>query len=450
MLPVDRFLQFIRQNQLFEPSDKILLAVSGGRDSVLMAHLFNEATFNFGIAHCNFGLREQESDADQAFVEELAGSFNTPFFYTHFETEAFVAENQVSIQMAARELRYQWFEEIRETQGYTFIAVAHHQSDATETVLLNLVRGTGIAGLHGILPKRDNIIRPLLFLSGTEIRELVLSHRLSYREDSSNLSTKYARNKIRHKVVPVLKELNPGLDLTFTENSRRFAEMEEFLTKETDALRKRLFIKDKASGDNYIPLDELKSLSPLHLLLFELFKPFNFSEPVINDLVQSWEGQAGKLFESDSHSLLLDRHQLILKKKAGRNEQEIHISQGDQPVSWQGHTFTGHYADPADLCIKADSKIAYFDAGLLQFPLKLRLWKRGDYFYPFGMKGKKKLSDFFTGLKLPLFKKDEIPVVENGNGDILWVAGYRSDNRYKVTPRTKKVFILEDQNKDEQ
>ncbi len=449
MLPTDRFLAFIRQHHLFEPSDKVLLTVSGGRDSVLMTYLFNSASLNFGIAHCNFSLRAHESDEDQEFVKELALGFNVPFFNTRFETEAYAENNHISTQIAARQLRYSWFEKIRKENQYQYIAVAHHQSDATETVLLNLVRGTGISGLHGILPKRGTVIRPLLFLSGTEVRELIALHHLPYREDSSNLSAKYARNKIRLKVIPVLKELNAGLEITFAENSRRFAEIEEFLHNQVLALRKDLF-KVTSPDEITIPLHPLKELKPLKLLLFELFRPHDFSETTISDLIRAWGGQPGKIFESSTHTLLLDREQLILKKKLSSETPDVPIFEQSRSVSWKNSTFTCSFSDPGQVHIETDPGIAYFDEGLLQFPLKLRLWRKGDYFYPFGMKGKKKLSDYFTGLKLSLFRKENIPVLENGNGDILWIAGYRSDNRYRITSRTQKVFILEKQNNNEQ
>ena len=449
MLPVARFLSFVHQNQLFDSSDKVLLAVSGGRDSVLMAHLFNEAGYNFGIAHCNFRLRDKEADEDEAFVRALADRFEVPFFCIRFSTSAFAGENKISIQMAARELRYKWFEETRTEHGFQFVAVAHHQSDATETILLNMVRGTGISGLHGIKAKRDTIVRPLLFLNSTEIAQLVVSEAIAYRDDSSNFSSKYARNKIRLKVIPHLKELNVHLDETFAVNSRRFAELEQFLNLQVSALRLSLF-NETDDGNITIPLEKLKGLRPLKLLLFEIFKPYGFSEHVLDDLTKAWNGQAGKVFESPSHILLLDRRALILKKIASGSSSEIVIEETEQTVRWKELYFKSRFIQAADISVSKNREIAFFDSDLLQFPLKLRLWKKGDFFYPFGMKGKKKVSDFFTGLKLSLFSKENTPVLENGNGDILWVACYRTDDRYKITTRTKKVFILEHLNDHEQ
>lgn len=449
MLPIARFLEFTQRNQLFQKQEKVLLAVSGGRDSVLMAHLFNEAKLNFGIAHCNFGLRGKESDDDETFVRELASAFNVPFITVRFATAAFSEENRISIQMAARELRYNWFEEMRIQYGYQYIAVAHHQSDATETILLNLVRGTGISGLHGIRPKRINIIRPLLFLSSEEIKEHVSSNNIQFREDSSNSSVKYARNKIRLNVIPHLRELNPGLDETFASNSRRFEDIEEFLNIHAGSLRRTLFEAGK-QGETYIPIGKLKGLTPLKLLLFELFKPYNFEEPVLDDLVQAWDGQSGKKFESPTHTLLLDRQRLILKSNERPETHEVLIEEHENAIQWKHLYFKSRYETTHGLTIPTRHEIAFFDADLLQFPLKLRLWKKGDFFYPFGMKGKKKVSDLFTSLKLSLFSKENVPVLENGNGDILWIVGFRTDDRYKITPPTNRVFILENLNTHEQ
>lgn len=442
MLPLNRFISFIEFNKLFKPEEKVLLAISGGKDSVLMAHLFNDARFSFGIAHCNFELRADESDGDEIFCKQLAEKLNVPFYHTRFQTEILAKQQGLSIQMAARELRYNWFESIRANEGFDYIAVAHHQSDITETVLLNLVRGTGIAGLHGILPKRGKLIRPLLFLRRDEIDEIAGEENLAYREDRSNSSVKYARNKLRLEVIPKLKELNPFLDQTFESNSRRFKELEDFLNNQVETLREGLF-RITPSGDIYIDLDKLRKLQPQKLLLYEIFKPYHFTEAVLEDLVKSWNGQAGKIFESTTHRLLLDRHELILSKLQETSLPEILIDEKTSSCVWGTRRFEIKESDAIGLEISASSDTAFFDAALLLFPLKLRHWNKGDYFYPLGMKGKKKLSDFYTGLKLPLTAKNSVPVLENGNGDILWIAGYRSDERYKVSRLSKKVIIFE-------
>lgn len=442
MLPVNRFLSFVELNKLFTHTDKILLAVSGGKDSVLMTHLFNETGFAFGIAHCNFKLRGDESDKDEDFTRELARQVDAPFFSTTFNTRAFVEEHKISVQMAARQLRYDWFEQIRRDNAYDYVALAHHQSDTTETVLLNLVRGTGIAGLHGILPKREKLVRPLLFLTRQEIDGLIDENKFPYREDSSNSSARYARNKLRIDVIPKLKEINPHLEATFETNSRRFKDLEDFLNLQTEQLRKDIF-QTLPSGDVHIELQDLKKLNPKNLLLYELFKPYNFSEAVLEDLSRSWDGQPGKVFESATHFLLLDRMALILSPRTKAEFSSILVFKGENNIDWGHINVKMEVLDSENFIPSGDNNFAFFDETLLQFPLKLRHWNKGDYFYPFGMKGKKKMSDYFTEKKIPLNTKNNIPILENGNGDVLWVAGYRSDDRYKVTEQTKKVIIFE-------
>src|ERR1017187_10418267 len=236
-----RLLDFIKKENLFLTKDKILVAVSGGIDSVVLCELFHQATIKFGIAHCNFKLRDKESDGDEIFVKALAKKYDVPFYSKSFDTALYSKENGISIQMAARDLRYSWFEEIRIKEKYQYIAVAHHQNDVVETVLMNLIKGTGIAGLHGILPKKDKIIRPLLFATREEIEAFAKENKLKFREDSSNQSDKYLRNKIRHQIIPVMKEINPSLESTFADNINRFKLAEALLNKRIDQIREFRF-----------------------------------------------------------------------------------------------------------------------------------------------------------------------------------------------------------------
>ncbi|TZF85831.1 tRNA lysidine(34) synthetase TilS (plasmid) [Pedobacter sp. BS3] len=443
MLPLQAFKQFINQHHLFLDNDRILLAVSGGKDSVLMAYLFNAASYKFGIAHCNFKLRGKDADDDEKFVAALADTFDVPFYSTAFNTETYAKINRISIQMAARELRYNWLESVRKENGYSYLALAHHQNDVIETVLLNLTRGTGIAGLHGIFPKRDIKIRPLLFIGRDEIDAIIESEKISYREDSSNASVKYARNKIRHLVVPVLKQLNPQLEQTFEENVRRLTDAEAFISAEIEKLRSQLFIE--TGEDSFrIAISELNVLKPLHFTLFELFKPFGFSEAVINDLIRSLPGQAGKIFESPTHFILLDRGKLLLQKRAEALPESVNIIENDTHVHWHNLQITMDAKDAEEVTIIPSPDRLYVDAGLLQYPLTVRSWLQGDRLRPFGMKsGMKKLSDVFTGAKIPLTEKLLYPVLVNGNSDIIGIPGLKADDRYKVMPHTKKVTIFE-------
>lgn len=442
MLNLSAFHSFIKQHALFEPTEKVLLAVSGGRDSVLMTHYFKQAGFNFGIAHCNFKLRNFEADAEEQFTSDLADELEVPFFTTYFNTSDYAAEKGISIQMAARELRYQWLEEIRADFGYAHIALAHHQNDAVETVLLNLTRGTGIAGLHGILPKRDKLIRPLLFLNRDEIDEMVRTEMLAYRDDSSNSSTKYARNKIRLQVIPVLKELNPQLEETFKANARRFSELEILLNERVEQIKKELFF-EKAHDEIEIPISGIKILKPINTLLYGLFSPYNFSESVLQDLVNGLESQPGKVFESATHQIVIDRGKLILSQKQRNIAPEIWISEQAGEFVWNDELYKNYSLPVSGFKNKTSNDIVQLDYKMLIFPLKLRSWEKGDYFYPLGMKGRKKLSDYFIEQKIPRQYKEKIGVLENGNGEILWIAGYRPDERYKITAGCEKIFILE-------
>ena len=441
MLATEKFTQFIHQNALFNPEEHVLLALSGGKDSVLMAHLYKAAGYRFGLAHANFGLRAAESDADERFCEALAKQLDVPFYTTRFQTQAYAHAEQLSIQMAARELRYQWIEHLMQSEGYHYVAVAHHQNDSVETILLNLVRGTGVSGLHGILPKRAFLIRPLLYLKREEVDALVAEEGLAYREDSSNQSVKYARNKIRHEVVPVLKELNPSLEHTFEQNARRMAELEAVLHQRIAELREQLF-ETAAAGTLRIALAPLKALYPQKTLLFELFKPYGFTESVLADLCASWDGQAGKVFQSATHELLLDRDYFYLSGALLASPVATTMQPNQTDISWNRQHYTLQNIDISDFVLEKTNQKAQLDADLLVYPLVLRSWQIGDNYLPLGMQGQKKLSDLFIEHKIPRNQKHNTLVLQNGNGDIVWVAGMRIHERYKVGSNTKKVLIL--------
>lgn len=438
MVPVQQFIDYILQHQLFEKNDHVLLAVSGGKDSVLMAQLFKLAGFNFSIAHCNFNLRANEAQRDEAFVKLLAEDMDVPFHVVHFDTKAFAEQQRISTQMAARQLRYEWFEELRLQHGYQYIAVAHHQNDAIETVLLNLVRGTGISGLHGILPKRDHLIRPLLFLSRQEIDDVFENSEFTFVEDSSNQSSKYARNKIRLNVIPHLRDINPKLEETFTENIHRFAET-EFLVQSVVAEKRNQLFKNER-GNIVIDIAKVMALQPQKLLLFELLKPLNFTSPVVDEILSSLGKQSGTSFYSSTHRLTVDRDQLVISLLFER-EQELYYLHGEGNLKLGEGQISLTLSE--NLNFKADKKVAYVDANLLIFPLVIRFRQDGDRFKPLGMKSFKKLSDFLVDEKVPLPQKDKVPLLINGNGEFIWVAGMRQDERYKVSATTKKVAIFE-------
>ncbi|MEO6522973.1 MAG: tRNA lysidine(34) synthetase TilS [Mucilaginibacter sp.] len=439
MLPVQQFENFITQHRLFEPGGRVLAAVSGGRDSVVLAHLLKQAGIDFGIAHCNFQLRPTEALAEQEFTKNLAKSLDVPFYTTNFDAAGYAHQKGISTQMAARALRYEWFEQIRYSFNYDCIAVAHHQNDSVETILLNLTRGTGIAGMHGILPKNGLIIRPILFLNRDEVDAIVADNGLQYMEDSSNASSKYARNKLRHEVIPRLKELNPKLEETFDNNIERFRELEQLLDIRLNELRPRLLVP---YGDEiHINIAAVKSLSPQRLLLFALLNPYGFSETVINDIISSLDKHSGRVFEAPGYVMVLDRNKLILSKSKAAVDTVL-INREDSEVTY-GNYKINLLHDDSPLIVKDNPMALSVDAEALIYPLQVRSWQHGDYFIPMGMTGRKKLSDYFVSEKIPVNQKDQIPILVNGNGDVIWIGGYRPDERYKVSALTKKVIIFE-------
>lgn len=439
MLPLKQFQDFINQHELFARDNKILLAISGGKDSVLMLHLFKAIGVNIGVAHCNFNLRGDEAQRDENFVKMLSASLDVPFYLTHFDTKKYAAENKISTQMAARDLRYQWFEEFRVKYGYDLVASAHHQNDTVETMLINLTRGTGISGLHGILPKRQHLIRPLLFLNRNEIDEIIDKNHLDFVEDSSNQSTHYTRNKIRLGVIPKLKEINPDLEKTFTENAVRFAEVEAFLNTEVEKLATKIL--QKKDDGIYIPMDEIVKLNPQRLLLFELLKPYGFTESVVQEILSHLNSLSGTHFFSSTHQAIINRDHLVIAEKNVDSVFNQFIHPSTQNILFGKDEIALSFS--SEIKFEVDHYKAFVNADKLIFPLIVRNWQNGDKFIPLGMRQPKKVSDYFIDEKVPIHLKATTPILVNGSGDIVWIVGMRQDNRYKLTAATKKVAIFE-------
>lgn len=435
----EKLAQFIRENGLFTAEDRLLLGVSGGKDSMLMTVLLHRLGYKLVIAHCNFQLRGEESDKDEALVRQTAAQMGIPFFVKRFDTKSNAEAHRISIQMSARALRYAWFEELRQEQSCQAIAIAQHQQDNIETVCINLVRGTGLQGLQGILPNRGNIVRPLLFMTTEEIAQAAQAYEVPYRDDQSNFSTKYARNKIRLDVLPILREIKPDFDQVMADNIRRFTDAYQLLQQFMTGLRQQIFTQQ---GEQVlIRKDKLAPHLHNSTLLYELFQPYGFSESVLGDLVQSWNNGSGLRFgSSGDYTLLMDREALYLQKKTIQEMLDICIEEHSETVHIGYKEL--HISPSESTSISPDPNTAQVDADTLMYPLQVRYWQEGDRFVPLGMTAPKKLSDFFIANKFPVFEKSRTPLLVNGNGEIIWIIGHRLDNRYKISEITKKVVTF--------
>lgn len=435
---LERFLQFINEQKLITATRPVLLAVSGGVDSVVMCRLFKDAGVHFGIAHCNFQLRGDESDEDERFVKELAADYNSPFYVKYFDTQRVAHEEGVSVQMAARRLRYEWFEEVRHSDNYSGVATAHHRSDEVETFFINLLRGTGLAGLKGIQPKQGNIIRPLLFAFREEIESFARENDLQWREDSSNFSDKYLRNRIRQTIIPAFREISPAFESTLAADIRKLKDAYSIVEQHINEKRRQL-VKEQG-GDALISIEGLKQLQPLGIYLYELLRPYHFREAVVSEIAAALDATPGKLFYSPTHRLLKDREHLIIFPIDKKAAEEILITSATREIEspLQMQFATVKREEIASLSTPAS--VAYLDKSRLRFPLVLRKWRHGDSFVPLGMNTRKKLSDFFIDSKLSLARKERVWVLVSG-GEIAWIAGHRIDDRYKVTDATTEVLI---------
>lgn len=435
-------MDFNKKNHLFDKNERILLAVSGGADSVAMTHLFMSLSLKVGIAHCNFQLRDEESDSDENFVKQLAGSLELPFFCKRFETTQTAEKQKISIQVAARNLRYDWLEKIRATNGYHYIATAHHMDDSLETFLINLVRGTGIHGLAGIPLKNGNIIRPMLCFSRDEIMQFLHSQNIFYREDSSNHSDKYTRNLIRHQVTPVLKQINPSL-------LQSFGNVTDVISQSVE-LQKDYIKNVKKSVCEYISDDrievdihQLNEYPATGLILYHMLSEFGFSGNEVKNIAEVLQGEPGKIFYSQTHQCLLDRGKLIIVKiNTDNGKNEILIHEKDTKVCFgRGQIDMRKIKSDQFSGFSGTEEEVFLDFSKLKFPLKIRKPKNGDYFHPLGMSGKKKLSDFFIDNKIPLVDKHEILLLES-DGKVAWVIGYRIGHHFRIGKQTTDILHL--------
>ncbi len=435
----EALLKFIEQHQLIRGNEKMIAAVSGGVDSVVLLHLLLKTKIPCAVAHCNFRLRGEESDGDEGFVQGLAKKYKLPYFVKHFHTEEYASRKGISIQMAARELRYDWFDELLLTEGYDRAATAHNQDDQLETFLINIIRGTGLKGLTGIPVRNGQIIRPLLFASREEILEYAGKNKIHFREDSSNISDKYLRNKVRHRLIPLLETMNPEFRFTLTGDMERFREAWLIHEAAIGHYEKELFTRKKNSL--IIPFEKIDALDHPEVILYEVLKKFGFTRSQTDDMIQNLEGQAGKQFYSKDYRLIRDRDALILTSSMKKRESEKYYIDEKTNFIGQPLRMEFRHLKSEGLKIPKDPSIATLDADKLDFPLILRRWQEGDYFIPLGMEDFKKISDFFVDIKLSLHDKEHTWLLTTGR-DIVWVVGKRIDQRFRVGPQTKQVLQI--------
>ncbi|WP_086478177.1 tRNA lysidine(34) synthetase TilS [Arenibacter amylolyticus] len=430
---LNRFINHIEENFPHLGKEVFLLAISGGVDSVVLAHLCAASKLDFALAHCNFHLREEESNKDEAFVRQLAKDLDKTLYVTHFQTREYATQHKLTIQIAARELRYNWFKELKQDHAIKTLVTAHHADDNLETFLINLSRGTGIEGLTGIPAKTASISRPLLKFSREEVVTYAKENKLAWREDASNEDVKYLRNNIRHTIVPRLKELHP----TFLENFLRTQEhLLDTLKINQDYiqnLRKQLFIKEE--NQEKVSTTALLNLQPTKSYLFHFFKEYGFTQ--WDDIYGLLTANSGKEVHSPTHRLLKDREYLMLRRITPEVETVYRISEGqaiiNEPIPMK--------IEEIDQMEKFSQNILYVDKEKLKYPLIIRKREKGDYFYPLGMRGKKKVSKFFKDEKLDSFSKESQWLLCSGN-HVVWIIGKRADDRFKITETTKNIVKI--------
>jgi tRNA(Ile)-lysidine synthase len=441
---IEDFKRFTIEKSLVKPGDKILLTVSGGIDSMVMTWIFHHLHYNIAIAHCNFSLRGLESDKDEELVHHFATEHNIPFYCIKFETKVFAKKNGLSVQMAARELRYKWFEEIRNEYGYDSIAVAHNLNDNIETLLINLARGTGLAGMAGMKPVNNRIIRPLLFATRRNIIEFRDQHNIEFREDKSNADTKYIRNKIRHQIIPLLKDINPSIETTLNETAERFSGFNEIVSEYISGIRDSM-VQQKDQLITY-NISALKNYLHNKVILFELFRPYGITSALLSDLIKIIEGKTGGQIITVTHRIIKNRKEIVVSDEEINNEISYTIENIRDFRIFPGISSARNVRLTDNFEINSDPHIACIDSEKVSFPFIIRKWKAGDHFYPLGMNQKKKLSDYFIDNKYSKFDKENIFILES-DGEIVWIIGDRLDNRFRITSSTTKGLLIKSKKK---
>lgn len=437
------FFDFNRLHSLITHDTRFIIAASGGLDSMVLVDLCYKAGFDFAIAHCNFKLRGTDSDEDAEFVKHTAKSMGFPYFENNFDTKIHAEKHKLSIQAAARELRYAWFEKLLQSGDYQFYATGHHFDDKVETFLINLFRGTGISGLRSILPKNGNCIRPLLFANRSDIQVYARQNQIKFRVDSSNQEDHYTRNKIRHFVIPAIEKAYPDFKKGFENTFYALTITEAFIRSETSKITQRLV--KKTDGKAYINIKQLKELDNFELCLYEILKTYHFNTPTVHEIFRSLEGISGKKYYSKTSVLVRERENLVITRLEDLAEIQLndpilidqHLTHLDEPLPLR---FEVELLSPG-FVIKKEKNLAFLDFDKLHFPLTLRKPAPGDSFMPLGMRGKKKISDFLIDEKFSYEQKNNVLVLLSGD-EIVWLIGYRIDDKFKITPNTKAVFKI--------
>ena len=432
-----QFKQFVNSNQLFDHSHSLLAAVSGGADSVVMLHLLAQSKFKVAVAHCNFQLRGADADGDEEFVGQLAEKYQMPFFSIRFDTLAYAEQNRLSVEMAARELRYNWFAKLAAEHHFDRILTAHHLNDNIETLLLNLTRGTGINGLAGISAVNGNIVRPLLFASRDQIEEYAHLNNLKFRTDCTNLTDDYQRNIIRHRIVPVFKEINPSFEERMSKNFKHIGQAADIYNWYVSKAINEILCKKGEQAT--IDAEKLMNQPFAEPVLHECLKPFGFNSAQIEAMLKNIGQKSGTTFQSATHKLLIDRDKIIIKPADSNEFQPIII---DSPHDIESIGLTMNVVPITDFVLDKRPCTACLDFDKLRFPLTIRRWQHGDVFHPIGMKGAKKLSDFFIDNKIDVFSKESALVITS-NDKIAWIVGMRPDNRFKVDNKTQQVLVIQ-------
>jgi len=446
---LDKLRTHIKQNLDFLNKKKLLLAVSGGIDSMILVDTFYKLGLDIGIAHCNFKLRNKSSDKDEQFVLENAEKLNIPVFNISFDTKSYASKHQLSIQMAARELRYEWFRKISSENHYDYLLTAHHKDDVIETFLINFSRGTGLDGLTGIPEKNNEIIRPLLPFSRSDINVYAAKNKLKWREDKSNTDTKYLRNKIRHQVIPVFKELNPSFSNSFSQTICNLNESKAFISQQIEQLKKTII----TSKDDSLSIDiaALKIHGSEKFILREILKEYQFTQ--WDDVLNLLSAQSGKFVTSATHRLLKNRDELILSKITKEHSKSFQITEDTKKIKKPLHLKFKKIKEEKLQKLQNNPKSSldkiHIDLDRINFPLGIRKWQQGDVFHPFGMQGKKKLSKFFKDEKMSVLEKENTWVLCTKD-QIIWVIGKRMDDRFKIKKTTTNglKITLKTKNKD--